>query len=64
MTETNEPREGDGQQPFYVPDQTDEERGERLFSGDPETEEVPEEKWTDRPVVAGIGSSAGGLEAM
>jgi two-component system CheB/CheR fusion protein len=35
-----------------------------LLAGDIDTEDVPESKKTTRPIVVGIGASAGGLEAL
>ena len=50
--------------PVIQPNKTEEERIQALLRGDVETEDLPESQKTKKPVVVGIGASAGGLEAL
>ena len=51
-------------EPVVQPNKTPAERAEGLLHGDLDTEELPESLKTARPIVVGIGASAGGLEAL
>ena len=64
MSDREQTEQTDGREPVIAPNKTEAERVKGLLRGDLDTEELPEEKKTERPVVVGIGSSAGGLEAM
>jgi two-component system CheB/CheR fusion protein len=52
------------QGPNIKPNKTQEERVEALVQGDVATEELPESRKTQQPIVVGLGASAGGLEAL
>jgi two-component system CheB/CheR fusion protein len=55
---------GEDAGPVIQPNKTDDERIEGLLQGDVDTEELPERQKTQRPIVVGLGASAGGLEAL
>ncbi|WP_374685919.1 chemotaxis protein CheB [Promineifilum sp.] len=54
----------DGEPNVEVTEKTDGERVDALLPGDLDSEVIPEDQKTLRPVVVGLGASAGGLEAL
>jgi len=65
MSDDNPTQKADNSEPnVEAPQMTDDEWVENLLQGDVDSEVLPEDEKTTRPVVVGIGASAGGLEAL
>lgn len=65
MSDENPTQQVDNTEPnVEVAEKTDEEWVDALLEGDVDSEVIPEARKTTRPVVVGIGASAGGLEAL